>query len=157
MIRVLIFIILMSPISVLASSCDVYAFFGFTDYDGKKYSFHAPSEVLAQSPKWNPESNEPPLSFGKAKEIAENWSAKSEIKLSNYFVTLINRGEFCDRLSGHWVYLFHFRSEEKEHLRKEGAKMVGVLMNGELLLPEIDDRPHNKSLNRDATSVAPIS
>ena len=137
MVRVIIFILLMSPVSAFATSCDNLPFFSFEGFDGVDYAFYAKKQLLSDVPKWDSSNIEPPLSIGEARKIAERWATKSGFKLTIFRVTLEKRDFYCESLSGHWVYLFHFVLDKEGHIKHEGFKSVGVLMNGELLLPEV--------------------
>ncbi|WP_162926401.1 hypothetical protein [Teredinibacter purpureus] len=132
--KALIILLLFFPVGCFSASCTNLPFYGYTDYEGEEYAFYASHKDLEGVPTWGSDSEEPPLSVGKATKIANLWASKNKIQLSLFSVMFMQRE--CVSLKGHWVYLFMYQSEEPSHNKEDGFVMVGVLQNGALLLPE---------------------
>lgn len=117
-----------------SASCSDLPFYGFKDYGGNEYAFYASEKDLSDVPTWHADSKEPPLSIGDATKTANTWATEYEHRLSLTMVLLMKRG--CDNLQGHWVYLFMYQSDNPEHTKTDGFEMIGVLLNGQRLVPQ---------------------
>jgi hypothetical protein len=102
---------------------------------GKNYSCHVLERELATTPKWNPETEAPPVSAATAIKLARG-------RLSELFPSIMDwqvaRIELALYRSDRWYYAVEFESNRANPDGSTVAK-IPVLMNGKLGLIESNE------------------
>lgn len=121
---------------VLAVGCGKMPVMSATDPDGGRVELILDSDLIEKTSQWIPERGEPPLSVGKAANIAQKWNEKNYKGADSIEMRDISlRSLGCSSMSNRWYYLIEFLPKVNGAPRFEPGNWVAVLLNGEVIGP----------------------
>jgi hypothetical protein len=124
----------------VADSADRVMLQTATDAKGTSYTYWIPRETAEKSPKWRPESGEPPLSMVRAMSIAVDTWRRSHPGTGPAKVDSISlQGMNCyPGVPDRWFFMVHLTPTSARGI-SEGSWEV-VLLNGNVVTPEIEPK-----------------
>ena len=115
-------------------SCGSHPFFSMRKDDGTTIGLVASEEDVAKGPAWTPGHSEPPLSPGKAIQLATAWAQSNWKRFDSFRVhTITLQGFGCDTQHEKWLYVVDMAPVVDGNAMFGGAYFVGVLMDGSIL------------------------
>jgi hypothetical protein len=102
--------------------------------DGTSVGVFISEAQFKKAPKWSG-SGEPPLSIGRAIEIAEKWGKAKYANYDSARIRGINLSEYgCPGQPSYWYYSIHF-APVKDGRSSYGGHYVVLLLDGTLIEP----------------------
>jgi hypothetical protein len=136
-------VLLILPVSLLSSPCPAQTYYSYAF--GKQYAFKITTEMLAKSPSWPENSDNPPLPARKAIRLAtalkDRLVKDSEAFKWHLVSAQLERNWGLKTDTGKWWWLINFEA----HVRVGGQSgrpinlRVVVLMDGTVIEPTICD------------------
>jgi hypothetical protein len=113
-------------------------YYGHGRIDGKSFSSKAPPDVLAKTPVWPPETEQPPLSPRRAQHLASEQLQNLVRNTKEWQLLVIALKDTGDHL--HWYYLLAFIRMPPPGVAAIGGDFLDivVLMDGTVIKPELD-------------------
>lgn len=112
---------------------------GHTEFRGRWYEYHFDSNDLRDSPKWNPEQGEPPISIAQAAKIAENNFGLFVADAEGWEVSSLR---LTSAGKNRWYYYVTVSCMTTECLNGSARGFhILILLNGQVLQPKWVEPP----------------
>ena len=135
--RTLAFAVLLFFTSQVYSGESDFRYSATSQADGKQFGSRVTDAALAKAPVWTQQTERPPLSPGRARELAYKQlqqSARDAKQWDLHEIGLVDTGDHV-----HWIYVVHFMRHYPEDAAVFGGEFfdIVVLMDGTAIKPEV--------------------
>jgi hypothetical protein len=127
---------------LVAGSCDAYgecashAFYSTQREDGTRIGLTATDAELARDPAWTPGHGEPPISTGRAYDLALAWARANWKRYDSFGLESIDlQSVGCYSTGDKWLYVVHLAPVIDGNRLFGGAYVLAVLMDGSIIAP----------------------
>ena len=120
-----------------ASACGDHPFYASHENDGRKIGLFANSDDFLNSPTWDIDDGEPPLSISVAVSLVKNWAKDFYPKFDSVSISTVGLQRLgCWDLANHWVYVFSLAPVIDGNTLYGGGYVVAVTMAGKIVPPK---------------------
>ncbi|MCW8930606.1 MAG: hypothetical protein OQL19_10245 [Gammaproteobacteria bacterium] len=106
------------------------------DENGKEVGIFVDWKKINNTPSWNIENEEPPISVGNAVLIVNKWQKENHSSLENYTIDSFTLHKYhCNKVDDKWVYILNFTPSDYMSRMSATRYMVAVLMDGTVVTP----------------------
>jgi len=115
----------------------VFRYSATSQADEKQFSSRITDEALAKAPVWSPDVGAPPLTAGRAQQIAFKQLSQSVTDPKQWDLHEIGLVDTGDHF--HWIYVVHYVRHYPAEMAVFGAEFfdIVVLMDGTVIKPEV--------------------
>jgi hypothetical protein len=118
--------------------CGAHPFFTTQKEDGTRVGLIATDADLARDPAWTPGSGEPPISPGRAYDLAVAWARANWKRYDSFGLETINLQTVgCDSSHKKWLYVVSLAPVMDGNRLFGGSYDLGVLMDGSIIAPTV--------------------
>ena len=132
-----IFAAMIVSVQCFASACGDHPFYATHESDGGKVGLFGNSDDFKNSPKWDIDDGDPPLSLSGAVSLVKSWAKDFYPKFDSVAVSTVGLQRMgCWDLSDHWVYIFSLAPVIDGKKLYGNGYVVAVTMAGNILPPK---------------------